>query len=522
VLSIKARQVAGVTSLVGAVVVAISALHLASLARLALEETASRGELLSRAIFQRAFEVVPDAPEPYTALRADPGLRSLLQSAATYSKNVTYAAIVDPQGLAIAHSFPALEGQPLPHAGDLGALRDASGIALVRAIYSDSTFEIRQPLEIRRPTVEGGNRAFGAIRIGVSPLLVRSELKAALASALQTAATALLVALAVSMLLAQWILRPIHVIKSGLSRLGKGELDVRLDLPPGDEFRELGTSFDALTKRLAAESAPPEYSQRLVAFGRLLTGLAHEVKNPLNAMMIHLELLRTKLSRLHPTVRRPAAALAGPVGPATPVAVASDPESDVLKHAGIIADEIRRLDQVLQGFLKFARPGELKRQPVAVEALLEDVARVVDPQAGGAKVELRVDLAPTLPQIQGDATMLGQALMNLALNAVQAMPDGGTLRLTARNGRRGRVELAVEDTGIGIAPEHLGRIFDLYFTTKTHGSGIGLSMVYRIIQPHDGDIEVESIPGKGTKFRLMLPVVKESEDAAVRVSTDES
>jgi signal transduction histidine kinase len=518
VLSIKARQVAGVTSLVGAVVVAVSALHLGELARVALQETTSRGEMLSNAIFQRAREVVPDAADPYGALREDKGLRSMLESAAAYSENVTYAAIVDPHGVAVAHSFPRLEGQPLAQAEDLKALAQAGAIAQLRAVYSDSTYELRQPLLTGKEGMP--SETFGAIRIGVSPLLVRKELKDGLSRALGTAATALLIALLVSILLAQWILRPIHVIKSGLSRLGKGELDVRLDLPPGDEFRELGTSFDALTKRLASEPAAPEYSQRLVALGRLLAGLAHEVKNPLNAMMIHLELLRTKLGRMQQTARRPAPALAGTAGPATPLPPASDPESDVLKHAGIIADEIRRLDQVLQGFLKFARPGEMKREPVAVDMLLEDVARVVDPQAGGARVDLRVELAPNLPQIQGDATMLGQALMNLALNAVQAMPDGGTLRLTARNGGRGRVEVVVEDTGIGIPPDHLGRIFDLYFTTKKQGSGIGLSMVYRIVQLHDGDIEVESIPGRGTKFRLKLPVVREKDDAQGQGSKD--
>jgi signal transduction histidine kinase len=514
VLSIKARQVAAVTSLVGIVVVAVSALHLGELARVALKETKSRGDLLANAIYQRAREVVPDAAEPYGALRDDKGLRSILESAAAYSTNVSYAAIVKPDGTAVAHSFIKLEGVPLAEAADLNELVDeASAVEQLRAVYSDTTYEISKPLLTGSEGMP--SETFGSIRIGVSPLLVRNELKDGLTNALRTAAISLLVALVVSMLLAQWILRPIHVIKSGLSRLGKGELDVRLELPPGDEFRELGTSFDALTKRLAAEPAPPEYSQRLVALGRLLTGLAHEVKNPLNAMMIHLELLRTKLGRLQ-TARRPAPALAGHAGPATPVPPSSDPESEVMKHAGVIADEIRRLDQVLQGFLKFARPGEMKREPVAIEGLLEEVARVVDPQAGGAKVELRVEVAPNLPKIEGDSTMLGQALMNLALNAVQAMPNGGTLRLSARNGGRGRVEVVVEDTGIGIAPEHLGRIFDLYFTTRSQGSGIGLSMVYRIVQLHDGDIEVESTPGRGTKFRLRLPVLKEREDEHAR------
>jgi signal transduction histidine kinase len=493
-LSIKARQVAGVTSLVGAVVVAVSAVHLTSLARMALKETGSRAEMLSRAIFQRAREVVPNAEDPYRALREDPGLRSLLMSASAYSKNVTYAAIVDANGVAVAHSFPRLEGQPLPAAGDLNALEQWGAVNQFRAIYSDSTFEIRQPLL-------SGNEAFGAIRIGVSPLLVRDELRGALGQSLGTALISLLIATLVAMVLAQWMLRPIHIIKSGLTRLGQGELDVHLDLPPGDEFRELGTSFEALTKRLASEPAQAGHSQKLIALGRLLAGLAHEVKNPLNAMMIHLELLRNKLNRIQQA--RPAPALAAAMGGGDPTPV---PEREAMNHAEIIADEIRRLDQVVQGFLKFARPGELKLQPVGVELLLDDVARVVGPQAQASRVELKVESVPALPAINGDSTMLGQALINLSLNAVQAMPEGGVLKLAARPARRrGRVELAVEDTGIGIPPEHLGRIFDLYFTTKDQGSGIGLSMVYRIVQLHDGDVEVESILGRGTTFRLLLP-----------------
>jgi two-component system NtrC family sensor kinase len=101
--------------------------------------------------------------------------------------------------------------------------------------------------------------------------------------------------------------------------------------------------------------------------------------------------------------------------------------------------------------------------------------------------------------------MLRQAFMNLALNACQAMPEGGTLRIVCGAAPRGRVSITVADTGLGIKPEHLDRIFDLYYTTKAKGSGIGLSMVYRIVQMHDGEIEVESTPGKGTTFKILLP-----------------
>ncbi len=101
--------------------------------------------------------------------------------------------------------------------------------------------------------------------------------------------------------------------------------------------------------------------------------------------------------------------------------------------------------------------------------------------------------------------MLRQAFLNLALNACQAMPNGGTLRLAAAPASRGRVEAKVEDTGVGIAPEHLEKIFDLYFTTRERGTGVGLSMVYRIVQLHDGEVEVQSTLGRGTTFRILLP-----------------
>jgi signal transduction histidine kinase len=110
-----------------------------------------------------------------------------------------------------------------------------------------------------------------------------------------------------------------------------------------------------------------------------------------------------------------------------------------------------------------------------------------------------------VPDVQGDPTMLRQAFLNLALNACQAMPSGGTLRIRFETARGRRVSIAFTDTGVGIKPEHLQRIFDLYFTTKEKGSGIGLSMVYRTVQMHDGDIEVQSTPGAGTTFRVLLP-----------------
>src|SRR3954452_21939475 len=156
-MSIKAKQVAGVTTLVVVVVLGLSAYHLATLARLSLQETAARGEMLAQAIFQRASQVVAQGgADPYAALRADGGVRSILESSVGYSENVTYAAIVDKDGVAVAHLFPTLEGQPMVEQEDLAPLVRAGTIAQLRAVSSDRTFEIRQPML-------SGDRQFGSI-----------------------------------------------------------------------------------------------------------------------------------------------------------------------------------------------------------------------------------------------------------------------------------------------------------------------------------------------------------------------
>ncbi len=249
-MSIKAKQVAGVTSLVVAIVAILSAYHLATLARLSLEETQLRGDMLARAVFQRAREVVP-APgsDLSAALREDGGVRSILESGVGYGPSVTYAAIVDASGIAIVHAFRSREGQVVPEQPELRPVIAAGAIEQLRAVYSDRTFEIRQPML-------ADDQHFGSIRIGVSTLLIRSEFGRALRTAAGGVLVALILASLVAMLLAQWMLRPIHVIQSGLTRLGRGELDVSLDLP-GEEFRDLGSSFEAVSAQLAAVRTRP-------------------------------------------------------------------------------------------------------------------------------------------------------------------------------------------------------------------------------------------------------------------------
>jgi signal transduction histidine kinase len=605
-LSIKSRQVAGVTSLVVLIVAALSAYHLATLARLSLEETSSRGDLLRHAIFQRAREVVPGAKDPYAALQQDGGIRAMLESSVGYSRNVTYAAIVNRDRVAVAHNFKSEEGKDLPDQEDLARVLEGNPVALLRTVYySDRTFEIREPLLF-------GDQEFGSIKIGISMVLVKNELQEALRLAARNVLLALALSTVGAMLMAQWMLRPIHVIQSGLTRLGQGELDVRLDLPEGEEFKGLGSSFAAVSAQLSesrakalspatdfesvvdnledavalfspdgklifsnpamgtvlpqfatvsgclAEMAPDNdairtliertlashqgqgpidrgselllmthpiddgeghfvgamlvarnlefmnqvhstlaYSRKLAALGRLMAGVAHEVKNPLNAMTIHLELLKNKAAKL--------AASSAPASPGTGHRAAGIGAADLDKHIDILSSEIQRLDQVLNGFLRFARPDELKLQPVHLANVVSDIVTTVTPEADARRINVKYECPRDLAQINADPAMLRQAILNLALNAIQAMPDGGYLRILCHGGARGRIEVDVEDTGVGIPPENLQKIFDLYFTTKEKGSGIGLSMVYRIVQLHGGEVEVQSTPGMGTRFRLVFP-----------------
>jgi signal transduction histidine kinase len=523
-LGIKGKQIAGVTAIVGIAVAALSALYVARLADVVLQESHGRGLLLSNAIYHRAFEVVTSSPDPYEALRTDPGLRSILESS-IYGESVTGASILDAGGTIVASSDPTRIGLASRGGDNLGALLAQDPLDQLRVIYSDEgrTLEVRQPMTL-------GDEAFGSIRIGVSTLLMRQELNASLRPALLTAAIAMGVAVFVAALLAQLLLRPIHVIRSGLTRLGKGEFGATVDLPPGDEFGELGEFFNTVSQQLSTDrmqltgqdsnlqgavERAMAYSRKLVALGRLTAGIAHEVKNPLNAMMIHLELLRTKIRNGALAVEpRPAsvAASGGVIGLAEAVREPgpSPAVQGVLAHVEIIESEIRRLDEVVQGFLKFTRPEELRFGPVDMKELFAEIMPVVEPEAQANHVKVSVDVPAGLPPVNGDTSMLRQAFLNLAINGCQAMPNGGVLRFVCAAAPADRIEVLVEDTGVGIPPEDLEKIFDLYFTTKDHGTGIGLSMVYRIIQMHDGEVEVQSTPGSGTTFRILLPRAHEA------------
>ncbi len=510
-LGIKAKQIAGVSLIVGLTVVALGLLYVTSMARFLVQETWSRSNTLADTVFARTQAVVAGQADPWAAIAADGGLRDIIKSSALVV-TITDAAICNVDDVAVVAWPQSLEGTQLKPVEQLATLTEKHGLSLLFDIYWYSVSAKR--LEVRR-SLKLGDAEFGTIRVGAFIQMVRVEVVKELWSVAAIGLVALLIAVVVSAAFAQLMLRPIHIIRTGLTRLGQGEVGVRLDLPQQDEFGELGSFFNAVSAQLSAdrtqqagqaaasgptdsETALLNYSRKLVALGRLTAGVAHEVKNPLNAMTIHLELLRQKLGGGGGASRRRTTTDGAETEPQRP-----DMEN-ALEHVRIISAEIQRLDQVMQGLLKFARSEDLKPQAISLSALVDEVVGVIRPECEAAKVNVLVAGVDRVPPIMGDPTMLRQALLNLALNARQAMPNGGTLRIAAAARARG-VEISVEDTGVGIKPEHLGRIFDLYFTTREKGSGIGLSMVYRTVHLHDGEIEVESTEGRGTTFRIRLP-----------------
>jgi signal transduction histidine kinase len=263
-----------------------------------------------------------------------------------------------------------------------------------------------------------------------------------------------------------------------------------------DFIAERGERIGALLTMRDAESVRRieneiELSRRLAAIGRLTSGVAHEVKNPINAIVVHLELLREKMREIDPDTRR---------------------------HMDIIGREIHRLDRVVQVLVDFNRPVELRLVDFDLRRLVEDVVLLAAPEAARQGVRLETRLASTPLPVRADSDLIKQALLNVILNGVQAMNDGGVLNIAA--GRQdAAATIEVRDEGGGIPPEVRDKVFNLYFTTKKTGSGIGLAMSYRVLQLHNGAIDFVTEMGRGTTFRLLLPLTGAAEQETVVVTS---
>ena len=628
-----------ITTLFTALVVCFSWIYLSQLLRQRLlwaDETASQ---LTNQMEYAASKAVPDLtstrvdtnnPKAMRAavskfLQTDANLNDMLESVVGNSRIIYDAAIIDPKGVAILDTNPALNGKPVPERPRLGVLRDASFRRQLRLLYAPSTvYDVSIGLEL-------DGVAFGSVRVGVSTVFLRNELTPKLQQAAFFSVLAIFCSLVLGAVVSNVALGPLKVISRNLDSASAGDLLPDEETSAGDEvglvslkiahlgrrirdtnqifsalkdnveqvmtklqdglmlftrdtrvvlvsasaekflgrprreilgrtaaeifsdgsvlgavvlpafqkqrplvqyefdavdgrrvqvsldfIQEKGTPIGALLTMRDAESVRRiendiEMSRRLSASGRLTRGVAHEVKNPINAIVLHLQLLQNKLQQDDPETRR---------------------------HMDIIGNEIHRLDRVVQILVDFTRPRDLHLEDVDLRKILESVAALAAPDAARHGVRLVQQLPnrelakpersnrelanrelssrelanEDVPHgddalmVRADSDLMKQAILNLVINGVQAMTAGGTLTLKAR--RDGETILAeVLDQGSGIPPEAQEKIFELYYTTKGDkgGSGIGLAQTYQIMQWHYGSVEFDSIVGAGTTFRLRLP-----------------
>jgi signal transduction histidine kinase len=224
-----------------------------------------------------------------------------------------------------------------------------------------------------------------------------------------------------------------------------------------------------------------QYSAQLAALGQLTSEVTHDIKNPLHAMIVHIAFLRERLPNRPP---------------------------DIARSLDIIEAEIKRADQVLNRFLEVVRPSDLSLRPISLNVILREIATLLQTEWQAKGIAFTVTLDEALPRVPGDEELLRRAFMNLIVNACQAMPEGGRVTVTTATDEGGVIRATVTDTGTGIPPENLERIFKMYYTTKTDGTGIGLPLVRRVVELHHGSVEFLSTVGRGTTVIVRLPLAE--------------
>ena len=344
-------------------------------------------------------------------------------------------ALLDQDLTVLAHSTPDRVGEREADEGLQSALERGRVLArMVGRAGGGRVYEVVKPLALE------GSR-IGLLRIGLSTATMDRIWKGARLTAAVTAAAVL-----------------------GLGILG-------MSLIFYTQHRHL--------REVKALEAEMERGERLATVGNMAAAVAHELRNPLNAVSMGIQRLRVEFE---------------------PV-----PREEYLRMVDLVQGEVRRLNTIVEEFLSLARPMSLKREPIIVAALLEDVLGLVESEARGAGIAVVREIPAGLPVLHADRDRMKQVLLNLVLNAIQAMPSGGTLEIgVAAAG--GTLTVTVADTGSGIAPDLLPKVFEPYVTTKTKGLGLGLAIVRRIVEAHGGTIEAESEPGRRTSFRVALPL----------------
>jgi signal transduction histidine kinase len=298
----------------------------------------------------------------------------------------------------------------------------------------------------------------------------------------------LIAGFAVSVIVGKRVSKPLNLFSNLAKMMWKGFPDKstveETKIPGCSSLEALAESFRKMQQGLLEYEEEKSRVENVEITRRLAAGIAHEIKNPVNTVGLILDYLQTNFSP-------------------------DDPEKryEFFKLADNMKNELRRINRTVEGFLRLTKPNVFQFEKVDINSIIRETASLFDPERVKLGVELNLELAPHLPLIKADRDKMNQVFSNLIINALEAMPRGGELRITTAPGDGGEmIEVRVSDTGIGIPPEDAGKIFSPYYTTKKQGFGIGLSLIHSIIHGHQGKISLNTERKKGTEFVILLPV----------------
>jgi signal transduction histidine kinase len=292
------------------------------------------------------------------------------------------------------------------------------------------------------------------------------------------AAVVILLVGLISHLIGRNLTNPIKNLVQFTRRVAGGDLNEQCEVKTHDEIGDLTVAFNQMTRDLRDSRNEVISAERLATAGKMAASFAHEIRNPLSSMRMLAQMLMRKQDL---------------------------PESKQKQSMQYILEEIERIDVIVKGFMDFAHPAVLNSDPHDLNPVLQEVLDLMEANLNHHQISLIKKFAPDLPPISLDRDKLKQAFMNIVLNAMDAMPEGGTLEIVTLQGSD-KVRIDVVDTGIGIPPEDLNRLFEPFFTTKSQGTGLGLANAKRVLEQHGGDIQSKSAVGQGTTMSLWLPL----------------
>ena len=271
---------------------------------------------------------------------------------------------------------------------------------------------------------------------------------------------------------------PIKVLVDSTARVATGDLDEQCEIKTHDEISDLAAAFNQMTRDLKQSRDQLIQAERLATAGKMSASFAHEIRNPLSSMRMLAQMMMQK------------------------------PDMSEEKHQQslrYILEEIERIDTIVKGLMDFSRPTALNLTQQPLAPVLKAVLDLMEANLTHHQIQLVLDLSPETPKVQFDSDKLKQAFMNVVLNAMEAMPQGGELKVSTFT-KDNSAYIMVVDTGVGISAEDLAHLFEPFFTRKTRGTGLGLANVKRIFEEHGGNVEIESTPGRGTEVSLWLPL----------------